>query len=61
MYETTSTSRNFHLSVFDIQKAITDAVGRHELTHAELTAILAAQVVQWNKYAIRDEREESST
>ncbi len=42
----------------DIQAALTEAIARHELTHAELTGILAQQLVQWNKYAIRDERAE---
>ncbi len=46
------------LASIDIKKAICDAAARHkDLTHAELTSILAEQVCAWNKYAIRDERE----
>lgn len=43
-----------------LEKSLTDAIGRHDLTHAELTGILAQMILQWNKYAIRDEREEES-
>jgi len=42
----------------DIKTAVTEAVGRHQITHAELTGILAGILLAWNKYAIRDEREE---
>lgn len=41
----------------DISSAVTAAVSKHPtLTHAELTGILGGILLQWNKYAIRDER-----
>lgn len=45
----------------DIQEAVTAAVAKNQgLTHAELTMILAEILLQWNKYAIKDEREEEN-
>ena len=54
--------RHFIVSAakIDIDQSVCDAVMRHHLTHAELTYILADSVLQWNKYAIRDEREEQN-
>jgi hypothetical protein len=53
--------RHFIVSAakIDIDKSVCDAVGRHDLTHAELTSILADLVASWNRYAIRAEREEN--
>lgn len=45
----------------DINRALNEAIARHELTHAELTSILLGTLQQWNKYAIRDERETEGT
>lgn len=43
----------------DISQAVTAAVAKNtDLTHAELTGILASILLQWNRWAIKDEREE---
>ena len=42
----------------DIQRAVTEAIGRHHLTHAELAHILLDTALGWNRYAIHDERED---
>lgn len=43
-----------------ISQAVTDAIALHpDLTHAELTGILAGILTQWNRYAVRDERGEN--
>lgn len=40
-------------------KVITEQIALHPgVTHAELTSILLGIMQQWNKYAIRDERDE---
>ncbi len=44
---------------FAITDAITRAIQEHALTHAELTSILANEIVAWSGWAIRDEREPS--
>ncbi len=41
----------------DIKTAVTKAIGRHKITHAELQHIFLQIALSWNKYAIRDERE----
>lgn len=42
-----------------IGHAICAAMEKHELTHAELVAILAEAIASWTKSAIRQEREEA--
>lgn len=42
----------------DIQESVFTAIGRHDLTHAELAGIFLQIMAQ---YAIRDEREEEAT
>jgi hypothetical protein len=44
----------------DISTALAGAISKHQLTHAELTQILAQLLLEWNKYAIRDQREEEA-
>ncbi len=44
-----------------IGEAICAAMEKHELTHAELTAILAESIQSWTKSAIRQERQEADT
>jgi hypothetical protein len=44
-----------------IHSAVCDAITKNpDLTHAELTGILAELIAQWNRYAIKDEREETA-
>jgi len=45
----------------DIQVAVNEAVREYDLTHNELTQILAQIILSWNKYAIRDERAENES
>lgn len=44
----------------DIDKAVTDAIGKHpDLTYLELLAILNQIAAAWIKYGIKDERSPS--
>lgn len=52
-----------HERVFPVQEAgiklkqaICEIAEKYELTYAELFALLGEQVMQWSKYAIREER-----
>jgi hypothetical protein len=40
----------------EIGAAVNDAIGKHDLTYAELFGILAEVMQSWAKYAVRDER-----
>jgi predicted transcriptional regulator len=42
----------------DLQESVVGVVQRHSLTHAELQNILIRVMASWNKWAVRDEREE---
>lgn len=41
---------------FDLATAISSIIKKHDLTHSEVTHILAEEILLWNKYAIRAER-----
>ena len=40
----------------DLATAMVKIIKERELTHAEVTSILAQEILSWNKYAIRAER-----
>ncbi len=40
----------------DLATAMQKIIQERELTHAEVTSILAQELLAWNKYAIRAER-----
>ena len=44
---------------YDISQAVNAAIGKYDLTTAELLNLLAHEIETWSGYAIRDEREES--
>lgn len=40
----------------DLATAMVKIIEKRKLTHAEVTSILAQEILSWNKYAIRAER-----
>ena len=40
----------------DLATAMVKIIQERKLTHAEVTSILAQEILSWNKYAIRAER-----
>lgn len=41
----------------ELQEALTNAIGKHQLTYPEIFGILGELLQTWDKWALKDERE----